>query len=119
MHIMRSSRMLVASFVVASLTASPALASGGPIDHRSPDAKDAAAAITASSTVSDRSPDAQDMSRPDTGGNGNVSEPKDLRTTASLAGPPPGSAGIYVRLPGPLRRPRCPGRPSPRPTRFR
>jgi hypothetical protein len=47
MHIMKSGRMLVATFVVAGLVASPALASGGPIDRRSPDAQDAAAALTA------------------------------------------------------------------------
>jgi hypothetical protein len=85
MHTMRSSRMLVATFVVAGLTASPALASGGPIDHRSPDA---AAAIGAWTAVSDRSSEAQDMSRPDTAGDANVSAPKDLRVTSSLAGPP-------------------------------
>jgi hypothetical protein len=85
MHTMRSSRMLVATFVVAGLTASPALASGGPIDHRSPDAKDAAAAVAAAKTIDRRSPDVQDMSRPDTGA---VSAPKDLRVTSSLAGPP-------------------------------
>ena len=86
MHIMKSGRVLVATFVVAGLTASPALASGGPIDHRSPDAKDAAAALTAAKTIDRRSPDAQDMSsRPDAAGN---AQSTDLRTTASLAGPP-------------------------------
>jgi hypothetical protein len=86
MQIMKSSRVLVATLVVAGVAASPALASGGPIDHRSPDAKDAAAAITAAKTIDRRSPDVQDMaSRPDTAGNPQV---KDLRTTASLAGPP-------------------------------
>jgi hypothetical protein len=96
MHIMRSSRMLVTTFVVAGLTASPALASGGPIDHRSPDAKDAAAAITAAKTIDRRSPDVQDVSsRPDTAGNSQINA-EDRRVTASLAGPPPGSAGIYV-----------------------
>ena len=87
MNIMRSSRVLVATFVVAGLIASPALASGGPIDRRSPDAKDAAAAMTAAKTIDRRSPDVQDMSsRPDTAGNATVG--KDLRTTSSLAGPP-------------------------------
>jgi hypothetical protein len=97
MQTMKSCRVLVATFVVAGLTASPALASGGPIDHRSPDAKDAAAAITAAKTIDRRSPDVQDMSRPDTAGNGSVSTPKDLRTTASLAGPP---RPVYV-IPAP------------------
>jgi len=86
MQITKSSRVLVATFAIAGLTASPALASGGPVDHRSPDAKDAAAAVTAAKTIDRRSPDVQDMSRPDTAGNANVG--KDLRTTASLAGPP-------------------------------
>jgi hypothetical protein len=95
MQIMKSSRVLVATFVVAGLTASPALASGGPIDRRSPDAKDAAAAITAAKTIDRRSPDVQDMSsRPDTAGNANVTAAKDLRTTASLAGPP---RPVYVQ----------------------
>jgi hypothetical protein len=86
MQIMKSSRVLVATLVVAGVTASSALASGGPIDRRSPDAKDAAAALAAAKTVDRRSPDVQDMaSRPDTAGNPRI---KDLRTTASLAGPP-------------------------------
>ena len=89
MSIMRSSRVLVATFVVAGLTASPTLAKGGgPIDHRSPDAKDAAAALTAAKTVDRRSPDAKDAGRPDTAGNANVGARSDLRTTSSLAGPP-------------------------------
>lgn len=106
MHIMKSGRVLVATFVVAGLAASPALASGGPIDRRSPDAKDAAAAITAAKTIDRRSPDVQDMaSRPDTAGNAQIGS-KDLRTTSSLAGPPARST--------------CPpGRRSSRPTRSR
>lgn len=97
MHIMKSGRVLVATFVVAGLAASPALASGGPIDRRSPDAKDAAAAITAAKTIDRRSPDVQDMaSRPDTAGNAQIGS-KDLRTTSSLAGPP---RAVYVP-PGP------------------
>lgn len=86
MQIMKSGRVLVATFVVAAVAASPALASGGPSDRRSPDAKDAAAAITAAKTVDRRSPDVQDVaSRPDTAGNPTI---KDRRTTSSLAGPP-------------------------------
>jgi hypothetical protein len=86
MQIMKSCRVLVATLVVAGVTASPVLASGGPIDHRSPDAKDAAAAITAWENIDRQSPVVQDMpSRPDTAGNPQV---KDLRTSASLAGPP-------------------------------
>jgi len=86
MNIMKSGRVLVATFVVAGLTASPVLASGGPIDRRSPDAKDAATAMTVAKTVDRRSPDAKDMSsRPDAAGNAQI---KDLRTTASLSGSP-------------------------------
>jgi hypothetical protein len=86
MNIKKSGRVLVATFVVAGLTASPALASGGPIDRRSPDAKDAATAMAAAKAIERRSPDAQDMSaRSDAAGRSQV---KDLRTTASLAGPP-------------------------------
>jgi hypothetical protein len=95
MHIMKSGRVLVATFVVAGLTASPVLASGGPIDRRSPDAKDAAAAITAAQSIDRRSPDVQDMaSRPATAGKPQV---KDLRVSSSLAGPP---RPVYV-YPGP------------------
>jgi hypothetical protein len=113
MQIMKSSRVLVATFAIAGLTASPALASGGPIDHRSPDAKDAAAAVTAAKTIDRRSPDVQDMSsRPDTAGNASVAARKDLRTTASLAGPPPGSAGIYVPPAGSDRKAPLPGPPQ-------
>jgi hypothetical protein len=113
MHIMRSSRVLVATFVVAGLTASPALASGGPIDRRSPDAKDAAAALTAAKTIDRRSPDVQDMaSRPDTAGNSNVTARKDLRTTASLSGPPPGATGIYVPPAEPAGKAPLPGPPQ-------
>jgi hypothetical protein len=93
MNIKKSGRVLVATFVVAGLTASPALASGGPIDRRSPDAKDPAATITAFENIDRQSPNAQGVSRPDTAGNPRI---KDLRTTASLAGPPPASPGIYV-----------------------
>jgi hypothetical protein len=113
MQIMKSSRVLVATFVVTGLAASPALASGGPIDRRSPDAKDAAAAITAAKTIDRRSPDVQDMSsRPDTAGNANVTARKDLRTTASLSGPPPGSAGIYVPPAGSAEKAPQPGPPQ-------
>jgi hypothetical protein len=112
MQIMKPSRVLVATFVVAGLTASPALASGGPIHDRSSDAKDAAAAISAWSTVDDRSSEAQDTSRPDTAGNANVTARKDLRTTASLAGPPPGSAGIYVPPAGSAEKAPQPGPPQ-------
>jgi hypothetical protein len=113
MQTMKSCRVLVATFVVAGLTASPALASGGPIDRRSPDAKDAAAAITAAKTIDRRSPDVQDMSsRPDTAGNANVTARKDLRTTASLSGPPPGSAGIYVPPAGSAEKAPQPGPPQ-------
>lgn len=88
MQSMKSWRVLVATFVATGVAASPALASGGPIDHRSPDAKDAAAAITAARTVDRRSPDVQDVaSRPDTRGSARAGA-TDLRTTASLAGPP-------------------------------
>jgi hypothetical protein len=83
MNIKKSGRVLVATFVVAGLTASPALASGGPIDHRSPDAKDRRGAITAAKTIDRRSPDAQDMSRPDAAGRSQV---KDLRTTRRSPG---------------------------------
>jgi hypothetical protein len=87
MNIKRSGRALVATFVVAGLAASPALADGGQIDRRSPDAKDAAAAMTAAKTTDRRSPDVQDMSsRPDAAGNAGIT---DLRSTGSLAGPPP------------------------------
>jgi hypothetical protein len=110
MHIMKSGRVLVATFVVAGLTASPVLASGGPIDHRSPDAKDAAAAITAAKTIDRRSPDVQDVSsRPETAGNPKV---KDLRVTGSLSGPPPGSAGIYVPPSGSAGKAPLPGPPE-------
>ena len=110
MQIMKSSRVLVATLVVAGVAASPALASGGPIDRRSPDAKDAAAAVTAAKTVDRRSPDVQDMaSRPDTAGNPQV---KDLRTTASLSGPPPASPGIYVPPAGPAGKAPLPGPPE-------
>jgi len=95
-------RSLVATFVVAGLSASPALASGGPIDQRSPDAQDAA--TVAAITTDKRSPDAQDAARPDIAGNpdvgGPVGGPKDLRATSSLAGPPPESVG-KAPLPGP------------------
>jgi hypothetical protein len=113
MSLKRSSRMLVATIVVASLAASPALASGGPTDLRSPDAQDAAAALNAYKTVNLRSPDLQDMSsRPDTAGNANVTARKDLRTTASLSGPPPGSAGIYVPPAGSAEKAPQPGPPQ-------
>ena len=80
MSIKRSSRTLVATFVVASVSASPALASS--IDKRSPDAKDAAAKAVAVKTIDRRSPDAKDAAK-STGGTA-----ADLRVTASLAGPP-------------------------------
>ena len=107
MHIMKSGRVMVATLMVAGLTASSAVASGGPVDLRTPDAQDAAAALTAAKTADHQSPGMQDRtSRPDTAGNGKIG--KDLRTTSSLAGPPPGSGGIYVPpaadvapLPGP------------------
>src|SRR4051812_7794459 len=117
MSIKTSSRTLVATFVVASLTASPALASGGPMDLRSPDAKDAAAppaavlvephspdakdaaAPPAAVLVEPRSPDAKDAAAPPAAV---LVEPRspdakdaaargaaDLRVAASLAGPPP------------------------------
>jgi hypothetical protein len=83
MSIKRSSRTLVATFVVASLGASPALASGGPIDNRTPDAKDAAAKAVAITKIDRRSPDAKDAAQ-NTGGTA-----ADLRVTSSLAGPAP------------------------------
>jgi hypothetical protein len=73
MSIRRSSRTLAVAFVVASLTATPALAQ----DLRSPDAQDAAR-HAAPVTNDMRSPDAVDAGRPT----------PDLRVTASLAGPP-------------------------------
>ena len=91
MSIKRSSRMLVATCVVASLSASPAMASGGPMDQRSPDAKDAA--TRSAITIDKRSPDVQDVAR---ASGGTVA---DGRVTSSLAGPPaaPGTGA----LPGP------------------
>jgi hypothetical protein len=75
MSIKRSSRVLVATFVVASLTASPALAI-------SPDAADISARHQARTAVDKRSPDAQDAARLP------GSTPRDLRVTSSLAGSP-------------------------------
>jgi hypothetical protein len=92
MSIKRSSRTLAATFVVASLTASPALASPGPIDNRTPDAKDAAAKAVAVTKIDRRSPDAKDAAQ-STGGTA-----ADLRVTSSLAGPP---SAVPVPLPGP------------------
>jgi hypothetical protein len=77
MSIKRSSRALVATLVAASVGATPALATVGPVDSRSPDAKDAAA--KAAVIVDKRSPDVIDAA---TGG------ARDLRVTSSLAGPP-------------------------------
>jgi hypothetical protein len=109
MQIMKSSRVLVATLVVAGVTASPVLAKGGLIDHRSPDAKDAAAALIAAKTDDRRSPDVRDMSsRPDSAG----SQVKDLRTTSSLAGPPPASPGIYVPPVDPAAKAPLPGPPQ-------
>jgi hypothetical protein len=110
MSINRSSRLLAATFVVASLTASPAMASGGPMDLRSPDAQDAARQ-TAPAADDRRSPDARDAAG-QTGGTA-----ADLRVTSSLAGPPPGNP-----VPGlpefptntiPLPRPAAPVAASP------
>jgi len=116
MSIKTSSRTLVATFVVASLTASPALASGGPMDLRSPDAKDSAAR-PAAILVEPRSPDAQDAAaRPAA----ILVEPRspdaqdaatrgaaDLRVAASLAGPPP-AAKAAVPVNTPVHRPAAP-----------
>ncbi len=90
-------RVLVATFAAASLAASPALASGGPIDRRSPDAKDAAAAVIAAKTIDRRSPDAQDSSRPDTAGNGPPR--RTCASTSSLAGPPPAARAPQIGPP--------------------
>jgi hypothetical protein len=72
MSIKRSSRVLVATFVVASLTATPAMAI-------SPDAADSGAR-QAAATVDKRSPDAKEAP--------NWTGARDLRVTSSLAGPP-------------------------------
>jgi len=77
MSIKRSSRVLVATLVAASLGATPALATPGPIDKRTPDAKDAATKAVV--VVDKRSPDVIDKA---TGG------ARDMRVTSSLAGPP-------------------------------
>lgn len=99
MSIKRSGRVLVATLVAASLGATPALATVGHIDQRTPDAKDAAA--KAAIVVDKRSPDVIDAA---TGG------AKDLRVTSSLAGPPPaGTKPIVVVKPAPVPAPASDG----------
>jgi hypothetical protein len=103
MSIRRSSRTLAATFVVASLTASPAIAQDkrspdaqdaarhaapATIDPRSPDAVDAARQA-APATIDPRSPDAIDAARPT----------PDLRVTASLAGPPGNPPAVVTTPP--------------------
>jgi hypothetical protein len=101
MSIKRSSRVLVATLVAASLGATPALATVGPIDMRTPDAKDAAIASQARTYSDLRTPDVIDAA---TGG------AKDLRVTSSLAGPAPVSTKpIVVVKPAPVPAPASDG----------